>query len=190
MLNNLLDMGVYLYTVIGLGAAGVLIMAVINAISVKKIQNKKTYSKVVRRINVVKASASIGILAVTFTALGVIVTVGQADTLGTPYLILGCGLICLLIVYGKYLAFADRERVLGDYLFRLMEQQNELIVEMAPGKELEKEPEPPTREQLVERALQGIRESAAAGDHKFAHLLSKEEESVMREVINEFITQS
>lgn len=186
MLKNLLDMGAYLYTVIGLGIAGVVIMAVMNAVSVRKIQNKTTYSKVVRRINVIKTSTSIGILAVTAAALGVIVTVGQADALAAPYLMLGGGLVCLLIVYGKYLAFADRERVLGDYLFRLMDQQNGLIVEMVP----EKEPEPPTREQLIERALQGIRESAAAGDHKFAHLLSKEEESVMREVINEFITQS
>lgn len=186
MLKNLLDMGAYLYTVIGLGALGALIMTVLNAVSVKKIQNKKTYSKVVRQINAIKMGTSIGVFGTTAAALFSIVSMGQADTLMMPYLILGIGMICLLMVYGKYLAFADRERVLGDYLFHLMDQQNGLVVEMVP----EKEPEPPTREQLIERALQGIRESAASGDHKFAHLLSQEEESVMREVINEFITQS
>ena len=185
MLQNLLDMGAYLYTVVGIGVLGVLIMTVMNSVSVRKIQSKKTFSKVVRRINIIKTCTSIAVLAVTAAALGVTVTLGQVETLGVQYLILGIGIVCLLVVYGKYLAFADRERVLGDYLFRMMDQQNGLIVEMVP----EKEPEPPTREQVIERALQGIRESAAAGDNKFAHLLSKEEESVMREVINEFITQ-
>lgn len=185
MLQNLLDMGVYLYTVIGIGVLGMMILSVMNSISVKKIQNKKTFSKVVRRINVIKTCSSIAVLAVTAAALGVTFTLGQAETLGVQYSILGIGIVCLLIAYGKYLAFADRERVLGDYLFRLMDQQNGLTIEMTP----ENVPEPPTREQLIERALQGIRESAAAGDNKFAHLLSQEEESVMREVINEFITQ-
>lgn len=185
MLQNLLDMGAYLYTVVGIGVLGVLILTVMNSVSMRKVQNKKTYTKVVRRINTIKTCASIGVLAVTAAALGVTFTIGQAKTLGIQYVILGIGIVCLLIGYGKYLAFADRERVLGDYLFRLMDQQNGLVLEVVP----EKEPEPPTREQLIERALQGIRESAAAGDHKFAHLLSQEEESVMREVINEFITQ-
>lgn len=186
MLKNFLDMGAYLYTVVGLGVIGVLLMTIINTISVKKVQSKKTYSRVVHRINVIKTCSSIGVLAVTAAALGVVFSVGQAETLGMSYSVLGIGIVCLLISYGKYLAYADRERVLGDYLFRLMDQQNSLMVQMVP----EKEPEPPTREQLIERALQGIRESAAAGENKFAHLLSKEEESIMREVINEFITQS
>ena len=185
MLQNLLDMGVYLYTVVGLGVLGTLILTVMNAVSVRKVQNKKTYTSLVRRINVIKTSSSIAVLAVTAAALGVTFSLGQAGTLGVQYTLLGVGISCLLIGYGKYLAFSDRERVLGDYLFRLMDQQNGLVFDVVP----EKEPEPPTREQLIERALQGIRESAAAGDHKFAHLLSQEEESVMREVINEFITQ-
>lgn len=186
MLNNLLDMGVYLYTVAGLGVLGVVVMTIMNTISVKKVRNKKTYTKVVRRINAVKTGTSAGVMAVTAAALGVIYALGRADILAKFYLASGIMTVCLVIAYGKYLAFADRERILGDYLFRLMDQQNSLAVEMMP----EKEPEPPTREQLIERAMQGIRESAASGDNKFAHLLSQEEESVMREVINEFITQS
>ena len=54
MLQNLLDMGAYLYTVVGIGVLGVLIMTVMNSVSVRKIQSKKTFSKVVRRINIIK----------------------------------------------------------------------------------------------------------------------------------------
>lgn len=186
MLKNLLDMGVYLYTMVGTGVLGMLILSVMNAVSVKKIQNKKTYNKVVRRINVVKISTSIITLCVTAAALGVIFSLGQAQTLGIQYALLGIGIVCLLIGYGKYLAFADREQVLGDYLFRMMDQQNGLTIDVSA----ENIPEPPTREQLVERALEGIRESAAMGENKYAHLLSQEEEAVMREVINEFLVQA
>lgn len=186
MLKNLLDMGVYLYTVIGIGVLGVLILSVMNAVLVGKIQSKKAYKKVVHRINIVKISASTGVLAVMAAALGLVASMGQADRLAIPYTVLGGTIVCLLIGYGRYLTFADRERVLSDYLFRLMDQQNGLMNETAA----EMVPEPPTREQLVERALEGIRESAAAGENKFAHLLSQEEESIMREVINEFITQT
>lgn len=185
MLQNLLDMGVYLYTVIGMGVLGVLILSVMNAISVKKVHNKKSFTKVVHRLNVVKTVTSVVVMAVTAAALGITFSLGQAKTLGLQYAILGAGIVCLLLGYGKYLAYADRERVLGDYLFRLMDQQNGLTLELTPAEE----PKAPTREQLIERALEGIRESAAAGENRFAHLLSKEEESIMREVINEFITQ-
>lgn len=180
MLQKFMDMGVYLYTIAGIGVLGLLIMYVINTVSKKTVQDKKTYTRLTRRLNKVTLVSSVLCLAVTAAAMGVGFSMGQAETLGIRYLLIGLGAVFLLVCYGKYLSFSDRERVLGDYLFRLIDQQEppEAVVK-----------EPPTKEQLIERAMKGIRESAATGENKFSHLLSKEEEDVMREVINEFITQ-
>lgn len=181
MLQKFMDMGVYLYTITGIGVLGLLIMYLMNSVSKKTIQDKKTYARVTHRLGRVTVVSSILCLGAASVAMGVAFSMGQAQTTGMRYLVIGLGAVFLLVCYGKYLSFADRERVLGDYLFRLMEQQDTLAEEVVVP--------PPTKEQLVERALKGIRESAATGENKFSHILSKEEEDVMREVINEFITQ-
>ena len=181
MLQNLLNMGVYLYTTVGIGVLGFLILSVMNSVFRRNLHNKDTYQKVVHRINTVTTISTVTVLVVTAVALGTGYGVGGIGNREIMHLAVGLGTSILLICYGKYLAFSDREQLLGDYLFRLIDQQDNLLAEQAP--------EPPTKEQLVEQALRGIRESAAAGENKFAHLLSQEEEAVMREVINEFITQ-
>ncbi len=181
MLQNLLNMGVYLYTTVGIGVLGFLILSVMNSVSRRTIRDKATFQRTVSRINRVTAVSAVAVLVLTAVALG---TGYGTDGIGNreiTHFAVGLGTTLLLICYGKYLAFSDREQLLGDYLFRLIDQQNNLLAEA--------EPEPPTKEQLIERALRGIRESAAAGENKFAHLLSQEEEAVMREVISEFITQ-
>ena len=181
MLQNLLNMGVYLYTTVGIGVLGFLILSVMNSVFRRNLHNKDTYQKAVHRINTVTTVSTVTVLVVTAVALGTGYGVGGIGNREIMHLAVGLGTSILLICYGKYLAFSDREQLLGDYLFRLIDQQDNLLAEQAP--------EPPTKEQLVEQALRGIRESAAAGENKFAHLLSQEEEAVMREVINVFITQ-
>lgn len=181
MLQNLLDMGVYLYTSVGIGIFGVLILTVMNSVLRRKLHDKDTYQRTVRRINVVATVSIVLTLAVTAVALGTGWGLGEIGNREITHFTVGLGTSILLMCYGRYLAFSDREQLLGDYLFRLIDQQDNLMAEV--------EPEPPTKEQLVERALRGIRESAAAGENKFAHLLSQEEEAVMREVISEFLTQ-
>lgn len=181
MLKNLLEMGMYLYATVGIGILGCLILTVMNAVARRTLHDKMTFQKSVRRIHGGTAAAAVLILAVNAAALGTGFGLGQVGNREITHLAVGLGTIFLVLCYGRYLAFSNREQLFGEYLFRLIEEQDNLLAEA--------EPEPPTKEQLIERALRGIRESAAAGENKFAHLLSREEEAVMREVINEFITQ-
>lgn len=181
MLKNLLDMGLYLYTTVGVGILGFLILTVMNGVQRKKLQDRNTYQKIVRNLNTTTTVFSVLSLAVTAAALGTGLGSGMVANRELTHFTVGLGTSILLMCYSRYLAFSDREQLLGDYLFKLVEQQQDNLVE--------EEPQPPTKEQLVERALRGIRESAAAGENKFAHLLSQEEEAVMREVISEFITE-
>lgn len=181
MLKNLLDMGMYLYATVGIGILGVLILTVMNGLQKKKLNHRDAYEKSVRKLNTVTTVLTAAVLVVTVAAVGTGFFLGGMGNRELIHCTVGLGTTILLLSYSRYLAFFNREQVLGDYIFKLVEQRDDFVVE--------EEPQPPTKEQLVERALRGIRESAAAGENKFAHLLSQEEESLMREVISEFILE-
>lgn len=181
MLKNLLDMGMYLYTMAGMGILGLLILTVMNAVQRKKLKDRASYQTIVRKLGTTTTVVTVLTLVVMAASLGTGFGSGMVMNRELMHLITGLGTSILLMCYSRYLAFSNREQLLGDYLFKLAEQQEEFAVQ--------EEPQPPTKEQLIERALRGIRESAASGEHKFAHLLSQEEEAVMREVISEFITE-
>ena len=180
MLKNLLDMGLYLYTTVGVGMFGFLLLTVMNAMQRKKLQDRNTYQKLVRILHTTATVFAVVSLTVTAAAFGTGLGSGMVMNREWTHLSVGLGTSILLMWYSRYLAFWNREQLLGEYLFELVEQQKQ---------PLEEEVQPPTKEQLVERALKGIRESAASGENKFAHLLSQEEEALMREVIQEFITE-
>lgn len=193
MLQNFMNMDVYFYTMAGIGVLAVLITYLMNSIMKKTIRDKTTYTKVARRLRKVTMIASIICLAVTALALGVSISMGQVRTEGIRHLLTGVGTVFLLNCFPKYLLFTNRQKVLSDYLFQLIEKQNGLsdvrAVEKEAEKAAEREPIPLAKEQLVERVFQGIRETAASGENKFSHILSDEEEGIMREVIGEYITQ-
>lgn len=201
MLQNFMDMGVYFYTVTGTGVLAVLITYLMNTITKKTIRDKTTYTGATRRLRKVTIIASIICLAVTALALGVSVSMGQVRTEGIRYLLTGAGIVVFINCFRKYLLFADRQKVLSDYLFQLIDRQSglsdvqaaervsERATDRAAERVAEKEPVPLAKELLVERAFQGIRETAASGENRFSHILSDEEENIMREVIGEYITQ-
>lgn len=193
MLQKFMDMGVYFYTMTGAGVLAVLITYLMNTITKNTIRDKTTYTGVTRRLRKVTLTASIICLAVTALALGVSIAMGQVRTEGIRYLLTGVGIVLFINYFRKYLLFADRQKVLSDYLFQLIDRQSGLIdvkvAERVPERMPEKEPVPPAKDQLVERAFQGIRETAASGENRFSHILSSEEEDIMREVIGEYITQ-
>lgn len=197
MLQKFMDMGVYFYTMTGTGVLAVLITYLMNSITKKTIRDKTTYTGMARRLRKVTIAASIICLAVTALALGVSIAMGQVRTEGIGYLLTGVGIVFSINCFRKYLLFADRQKVLSDYLFQLIDRQSgvldvrvaERATERVAEKMAAKEPTPPAKEQLVERAFQGIRETAAAGENRFSHILSNEEEDIMREVIGEYITQ-
>lgn len=181
MLKNLLDMGMYLYAAVGIGILGVLILTVMNGLQKKKLNHRDAYEKAVRKLNTTTSVLMASVLVVTTIAVGTGFFLGNMGNRELIHCIVGLGTSILLMAYCRYLAFFNREQILADYIFRLVEQRDDFVIE--------EEPQPPTKEQLIERALRGIRESAAAGENKFAHLLSQEEESLMREVISEFLLE-
>lgn len=181
MLQKFMDMNGFLYSLAGIGILGIAVLFIINTVSRKNIQDKTSYEGVIHKLKLSALISSILLMAVTSAAMGVTYSMGQIRTLGMRYLLIGIGIVFLFICYGKFLAFSDRERVLGDYLFRLIDQQQQQTLTAATVV-------PPTKEQLVEKAVNGIKASASNGDNKFSHILSREEEDVMREVISEFIT--
>lgn len=181
MLKNLLDMGMYLYTMVGLGILGILILTVTNAVQRKKLKDRATYQRVVRNLSTTTTVMTVLTFVVMAAAIGTGIGLGMMTNREMLHVATGLGTSILLMCYSRYLAFSDREQLLGEYLFKLAEKQEESVAE--------EQPQPPTKEELIERALRGIRESAASGENTFAHLLSKEEESLMREVISEFITE-
>lgn len=185
MLQNFMNMGVYFYTMTGAGVLAVLITYLMNAMTKKTIRDKTTYTSAGRRLRKVTIAASIICMAVTALALGVSISMGQVRTEGIRYLLTGIGIVLLVNGFRKYLLFADRQKVLSDYLFQLIDRQSGL----SDVRITEKEPVPLAKDQLVERVFQGIRETAASGENKFSHMLSDEEEGIMREVIGEYITQ-
>lgn len=194
MLQNFMDMGVYFYTITGTGVLAVLITYLMNSITKKTIRDNTTYTSATRRLRKVTIAASIICLAVTALALGVSVSMGQVRTEGIRYLLIGIGIVFVINCFRKYLLFADRQKVLSDYLFQLIDRQGGLSDVRVAEKVPEKEPVSPAKEQLakdllVERAFQGIRETAASGESRFSHILSGEEEAIMREVIGEYVAQ-
>ena len=282
MLQKFMDMGVFIYTMTGIGVAGILMMFLMNAISKKTIRDKSTYDRVVNRMKKVTITASVLCLAVVAASMGITFSVGQVQTTGIRHLITGLGSIFLMICFGKLLSYLDRQRLFNEYVFEMIDRQNGIAAAAASEKGLAAEPskekvktgkffmkkasakkmaktaaaksadkkffaqknaggkafsgkdrtkkglfrsdregrngngsglspknvsEPVTenvmpgdismekslalfsKDQLVDKALRGIRESAASGENKFSHMLSDEEEDIMREVIGEFIAQ-
>lgn len=283
MLQKFMDMGVFIYTMTGIGVAGILMMFLMNAISKKTIRDKSTYNRVVNRMKKVTITASVLCLGVVAASMGITFSVGQVQTTGIRHLITGFGSIFLMICSGRLLSYLDRQRLFNDYMFEMIDRQNgtaavaaaeqsltaehpqekvktrKFFMKKTPSKKAaaakttdkkffaqkntgKKEffaknsaknnvknglfrsdragrsgknstvtgktaPEPTPenvmpgdismeksltlfpKDQLVDKALRGIRESAASGENRFSHILSDEEEDIMREVIGEFIAQ-
>lgn len=267
MLQKFMNMGVFIYTMAGIGTAGILVMLLMNAFSRKKIRDKSTYTRAANRMKKVTAVASIVCLLVAAASMGTAFYTGQIRNVGIRNLITGAGSIFAMLCFGKLLSYINRQRLFQEYFFEQIDRQNGICVQSevlsetasagvsrsekkraehgtrkrffmkkneakktaaaamtprsrtvgdfaeknaAAGKMFGKNgltgkngpenaaaaeaaSEKPltlyTKDQLVDRAMKGIRESAASGENKFSHMLSDEEEDIMREVIGEFITQ-
>lgn len=89
MLQKLLDMGVYLYTSVGIGILGFLILTMMNSVLRRKLHDKDTYQRTVRRINVVTTVSIVMTLVVTAVALGTGWGLGEIGSGRLPILLWG-----------------------------------------------------------------------------------------------------
>ena len=83
----------------------------------------------------------------------------------------------------QFLSFFGKEDMLVDGLLDYMENTNEvsgMVVDMNATREQ-------IREELIQRVTEGISQTAAS-QNKFSHMLTSEEEKIVREVIREYLT--
>lgn len=108
----------------------------------------------------------------------------MAETLRNQHLVMGLGVFLGLLLFRQFLGFAGKEQQIADGLLDYMENSGKLpVVSAQPQRPFEEK----EKSALIDQVMQGIQQTAAAGS-KFSGLLSKEEEQVMREVIQEYLT--
>ena len=107
---------------------------------------------------------------------------------GRPFLrqsytvLTGAGIFALLLLMKQFMGFMNKEDIILDGLLDYME--NTLPARKpVPDEQALKEQ---TREELIDKVTEGIRQTAAS-ETKFSHMLTPEEEHIMREVIREYL---
>ncbi len=95
----------------------------------------------------------------------------------------GAGILLFLLLVRQFMSFFGKEDMLIDGLLDYVENTNaasENIVDMNVAREQ-------IREELIQRVTEGISQTAAS-QNKFSHMLTSEEEKIVREVIREYLT--
>ena len=106
----------------------------------------------------------------------------QAQLLRYEYVLTGAGIFALLLLMKQFMGFMNKEDMILDGLLDYME--NTLPARKpVPDEQALKEQ---TREELIDKVTEGIRQTAAS-ETKFSHMLTPEEEHIMREVIREYL---
>jgi len=99
------------------------------------------------------------------------------------YVLAGAGIVLFLLLLKQSMSFFGKEDMLVDVLLDYMENTNvasEYIVDMDATREQ-------IREELIQRVTEGISQTAAS-QNKYSHMLTSDEEKIVREVIREYLT--
>lgn len=107
----------------------------------------------------------------------------EAELMRYQYILVGAGIFALLLLMKQFMGFISKEDIILDGLMDYMENTSKT---QKPELQLEAVREQ-TREELIDRVTEGIQQTAASGT-KFSHMLTPEEEHIMREVIREYLT--
>lgn len=107
----------------------------------------------------------------------------EAELMRYQYILVGAGIFALLLLMKQFMGFISKEDIILDGLMDYMENTSR---PPKPEAQLEAVREQ-TREELIDRVTEGIQQTAASGT-KFSHMLTPEEEHIMREVIREYLT--
>lgn len=107
----------------------------------------------------------------------------ESQLLRNEYLFVGAGIFVALLLMKQFMGFFGKEDMILDGLLDYMENmsgESELAVNMEDAREQ-------VREELINRVTEGISQTAAS-QNKFSHMLTSEEEKIVREVIREYLT--
>lgn len=98
------------------------------------------------------------------------------------YVLVGAGIFALLLLMKQFMGFMNKEDIILDGLMDYMENTVSSPKQEAQVDAVREQ----TREELIDRVTEGIRQTASS-ETKFSHMLTPEEEHIMREVIREYL---
>lgn len=99
------------------------------------------------------------------------------------YAMAGIGVFAFLLMLRQFMGFMNKEDMILDGLMDYMENHGPEEIKAADLEMIKEQ----TREEMIQRVTEGIRQTAVS-ENRFSHMLTPEEESIMREVIREYLT--
>ena len=106
----------------------------------------------------------------------------EAELIRYQYVLVGAGIFALLLMMKQFMGFISKEDMILDGLMDYMENTSKANVPDVQVEEVKKQ----AKEELIERVTAGIQQTAASKT-RFSHMLTPEEENIMREVIREYL---
>lgn len=107
----------------------------------------------------------------------------ETELMRYQYILVGAGIFALLLLMKQFMGFMSKEDMILDGLMDYMENSCKAPQEKVDVDAVKEQ----TKEELIDRVTEGIRQTAAS-ETKFSHMLTPEEEHIMREVIKEYLT--
>ena len=106
----------------------------------------------------------------------------EIELMRYQYVLVGAGIFALLLLMKQFMGFMNKEDIILDVLMDYMENTVSSPKQEAQVDAVREQ----TREELIDRVTEGIRQTASS-ETKFSHMLTPEEEHIMREVIREYL---
>lgn len=106
----------------------------------------------------------------------------EIELMRYQYVLVGAGIFALLLLMKQFMGFMNKEDIILDGLMDYMENTVSSPKQEAQVDAVREQ----TREELIDRVTEGIRQTASS-ETKFSHMLTPEEEHIMREVIREYL---
>ena len=106
----------------------------------------------------------------------------EAELIRYQYVLVGAGIFALLLMMKQFMGFISKEDMILDGLMDYMENTSKANAPDVQVEEVKKQ----AKEELIERVTAGIQQTAASKT-RFSHMLTPEEENIMREVIREYL---
>jgi hypothetical protein len=100
------------------------------------------------------------------------------------YILAGIGSLALSLLFRQFLGFSNKEDMILDSLTDHMDNHASVAMETPKtGTDTRKK----EKDKMIAQVTEGIKQTAASGN-KFSHLLTPEEEDIMRDVIKEYLS--
>lgn len=195
MLHKLMDMQVLLYGMAVTGVLGMTGMLAVHLTYRRKLKRTghlsdlkekwlnlwKSRDRLLRRMNYWVWYPALLCLFFMGTALFLAASLGMEEGISMKYLYTGVGIPVALLLLRQILDFSYKEELMVDSLSDYIDKAKNRMQEI-PGAASD----PGLQNEVVEQITRNIKESAAAGS-RFSKMLSREEETLLREIIKEFM---